>query len=491
MNYTTNKIHAKTFLVSLFILLNSLLPCSVEGVEMTKEYRNFIQVSPENPYLSVLILIGFLIVLASIFKPKFGLVVMLLFILVSSDIQLDKSANSERGATVRIEDIILILVSFGWLMGRARTRSLSFIKNVPVNKGIIVMSLVMILATCIGYLQGTVPLQRGILFLIKRLEYFWIFFMVLHSINTYKEAAVTVVILLIVSVAVAFIGIFQFFLFPISELTAGGTTATAGFGRANTLADFYLIVTGLTLGMVMYLKEKRKVFLALITMSVFIFAIVMTKSRGAYVSLPPLFFAAYLISRKTKILFFAVSLILVFIVYYASIFLSGDAEILVKRHHEDIKGQFISIGSVAAKGPEADSSFNARYTAWRDITPKIFEYPLLGHGVGAMRLGYLDNQYVHEAYDSGIIGLMALLYMNFVIFMAVLGFFYATDDPLSKSLSLGFIAGQAGMLVHGMSMTNFYTILNMEAFWLIIALIMALYYNEMLKKKTVPNGVPG
>jgi hypothetical protein len=473
----------KTFLVSLFILLSGLAPCCVEGANVVREYRNFIQVSPENPYLPILILIGFLIVLASIFKPKFGLVVMLLFILVSTDMQVDKNANSERGATIRIEDIILILVSFGWLMGRARTRSLSFIKNVPVNKGIIVMSLAIILATCIGYLQGTVPLQRGILFLMKRLEYFWIFFMVIHSVDTYNEIRIAVKILFIVSVAVAFIGIFQFFLYPMSELTGGGATATAGFGRANTLADFYLITTGLALGVVIYLKEKKKVLYALITMSVFIFAIVMTKSRGAYVSLPPLFFAAYLISRKTKILFFAVSLILVFILYFALTFLSGDTEILVKRHHEDIKGQFISIGSVATKGAEADSSFYARWIAWRDITPKIFDYPFFGHGVGAMRLGYLDNQYVHEAYDSGIIGLMALLYMNFVIFMAVLRFFLITDDPLSKSLTLGFASGQVGMLVHGMLMTNFYTILNMEAFWLILALIMALYYNEMLKKK--------
>jgi hypothetical protein len=53
----------------------------------------------------------------------------------------------------------------------------------------------------------------------------------------------------------------QFFLFPLSYLSKGGATATSGFGRANTLADFYLIAGGVFLGLLIYSSEKRKIWI--------------------------------------------------------------------------------------------------------------------------------------------------------------------------------------------------------------------------------------
>ena len=35
------------------------------------------------------------------------------------------------------------------------------------------------------------------------------------------------------------------------------------------------------------------------------------------------------------------------------------------------------------------------------------------------------------------------------------------------------------MMIHGWSIANFYTIMNMEIFWFILALIMILYHNHI------------
>ncbi len=454
-----------------------------------QKYRNFLNIPTEGPFLPIYMLIGVILVLLSFFKPKAAICVMLLFIMVSTDIQLDNNANSERGVTVRMEDIILLLVSGGWLLNRAKNRSLSIVKDVLINKGIIVMSVAMLISTLLGFFQGTVPMSRGILFTLKRLEYFWIFFMVLHIIDTGKEAAGILKLVLGVSVFVACFGIIQSILFPVSALSGGGATAMAGFGRANTLASFYLIMTGIFLGMLVYIEDRRKSIYFLVLLAILLLAIVLTKSRGAYVSLPPMFIAAYFICRRTKLLFFTISGLAVIGLFYLSTFLTGDKQILAKTHHEDIKGQFVSIGAVATKGPEADSSFNARYLAWKQGGPDIMKYPIFGHGVGAMKLGFFDNQYVHELYDTGIVGLLSLLYMNFVIFIALLNFFKYTNESFSRGLAMGLIAAQAGMLVHGMSITNFYTILNMEAFWLILALAMALYHSEKRERMASPQAV--
>ncbi len=467
------------------ILVSSifLFPFCLSADVSAERIRNFISISPENPYFPFVLLFGFILLLATFYKPKFGLIVMLFFIMVSTDMPVEKTQSSAgRSATIRFEDIILMLVSGGWLLNRAKTRTLGVIKNVPVYKGIMIMSFAMLLASLIGYLQGTVKLNNGILFTIKRLEYFWIFFMTLNIMDSYKEVRIAVKTLICVSVAVAAIGVVQFFLFPVSELVGGGATATAGFGRANTLADFFLIAVGLTMGLFIYLKDARSSFYCLIAFSIFLFAIIMTKSRGAYVSLPPIFFIAYLFSKSKKILLMFFFFLLLGGMYYATTLIDDyRAEILVEKHQNDIKNQFTSIGNVVTEGAESDSSFYARYTAWKDITPEIMAYPFFGHGVGSMTLGFLDNQYVHELYDTGIVGLFSLLYMNLVIFFTVLRFFRRTKDDLSRGLSLGFMAAQIGMLVHGITLTNFYTILNMEAFWFILALIMILYYNENTK----------
>lgn len=450
--------------------------------QTVQKYRNFLHIPYDSPFISIYLLLALLLAILSFFKPKIALIAMLFFILISTDIQVDKSANSERGVSIRMEDIVLLLVTGGWLLNRAKNRSLSIIKNVPINRGIIVMSLAMIISTLLGFFQDTVPVSRGILFTMKRLEYFWIFFMVLHTIETKEEAVKMLRLTFVAALLVAIIGIVQSFLSPSSPLTGGGTTATAGFGRANTLASFYLVMTGISVGLLVYLEDRREQIFYLASLSVFILAIVLTKSRGAYVSLPPLFFAAYVICKRTKFLFFILNSLAIMALFYLSTFFSGDLENLTRIHQDDIKGQFVSIGSVAVKGPEADSSFYARYTACRDIFPKIMDYPFFGHGVGAMFLGYLDNQYFHELYDTGFLGLFALLFFNFTVFIALYHFFHSTDDNFSRGLSMGLIAAQAGILVHGLTITNFYTILNMEAFCVILAIVMIMYYNEKQEK---------
>ena len=467
----------------LFLLLCS--PFFVDAVTISphKYNRSYISLSPENPYFLFILLFGVLIAIGSFFKPKFGLVVMLFFMMVSTDMPMGKSETTGRATTIRVEDIVLLLVSGGWLLNCAKTRSLSILKSVPINKGIVVMALAIVFATFIGYLQGTDTLG-GILFAMKRLEYFWIFFMTLNIMDDYKEVRLAVKILLYVSIVVAFIGLGQSLIFSVAEMESGAT-ATAGVCRANILADFLLIVLGLSLGLLLFVKEKSFSALCVIGFAVFLFAIIMTKSRGAYVSIPPMLFLAYLISRSRKIVLLSFVILFFGGVYFASTMITDyRAEFVIKENRNDIKNQFTSIGDVVTKGAQADSSYNARYMAWVSLMPEMLNYPVFGHGVGSMFLGTLDNQYFQELYETGIVGLISFLYMNLLIFICVFKFYLTTRDSFSKGLALGFLSAQIGILFHGVTITNFYTIINMEAFWFILALVMILYHNEKTAIKT-------
>ena len=482
-------------LLPALIAIAAFFPLSLSAGETADKVRNFLQVSPDNPFFPVLLLIGFIIALTAFLFPKVGLFVMLFFFLISTDMQVSNGVHSTgRAVSIRIEDIVLLLVSGGWMINRAKTRSLSSFRNVPVNKPIIAMALMIVLATIFGFLKGSVPFARGVLFTLKRLEYFWLFFMTLNIMETDKEVKTATTVLIWLSAFVAVVGVAMYVMMPVSALTGGGTTATSGFGRANTLADFFLIVGGVFVGMLIYSDTRKRMLFYLAICVLCAIVIIMTKSRGAYVSVPPLILTIVLASRSRKtVMTIAVAAILI-VMYQIVIFaidsapksnLSAGAAMLTQKHTGDIENQLESIKDVTLKGPEADSSFYARYSAWVNNIDEIFSHPILGHGVGSVPLSYFDCQHVREMYETGLLGFAVFLYMNLSIFIAVLNLFRATDDPFTKGMTCGFMGGQVGMLVHGVSIANFYTIMNMEVFWFVIAMIMVLYHNHQTRHKSL------
>ena len=473
--------YIKKIICSMVVLL---LPLALKASEDPDNIRNFLAISTENPFFPILLVIGLLIAISSFLFPRFGLILMIIFMLVSTDMQLDHSTQG-RGASVRFEDIILILVSVGWLFNRAKNRSLSLFRQVPINKSVLMMACVIVISTLIGYIAGTTHIRRGVLFSLKRLEYFWLFFMTLNIIESDREVKIAVKLLIVLTAIIAIIGSIQFFLFPLSGLTGGGATATTGFGRANTLADFYLIVGGMFLGLFIYANKRRDVLIYLFVTILCAGAIVMTKSRGAYVSVPPLLFILFIVTRNRKFLISVFIIIGLFIVYYTGMSLINSsplnegAQELVQKHTGDIKNQFESIEDIATKGVEADSSFYARYSSWVDNIDNILKRPLFGHGVGSVPLSYFDCHHVREVYETGFIGYTIFIWMNLAIFFTVLRLYRIADDTFVKGISSGFLGGHVAMLVHGWSIANFYTIMNMEVFWFVVALLMILYSNNV------------
>jgi len=474
----------------LFLLSLTLAPLSLHAAETADKTRNFLAITPDNPFFPVIALFAAIVAVTTFFSPKIGLIVMLFFMLISTDMQLEQTSG-ERAVSVRIEDFLLLFVSVGWLFNRAKTRTLSMFRNVPINRPILAMAAMILIASIAGYLQGTLPPRRGFFFTMKRLEYFWLFFMTLNIIDTNREVKIAFKILLWLTVFISIVGTIQCYLYPLSGNAMGGATATTGFGRANTLADFYLIVLGVFLGLLIYAKKRKEAAIYLLVTTLGSVAIIMTKSRGAYVSIPPLFATLILVSRSKKTLLYvlvATGILVSYILFTIALqYLPSDmargADVLTKNGTKDMGEQLESIQSVATEGPEGDSSFYARYSSWVNNKEKIASRPILGHGVGSVPLANFDCQHVREMYETGLLGFAVFLYMNLAIFIAILNLFLMTDDPFEKGVSCGFLGGHVAMMIHGVSIANFYTIMNMEVFWFVIGLIMVLYHNRVKARK--------
>jgi len=471
-------------------VLLAFLPGSLAAAERVTS--GFLTVSPENPYFPFLMLFGLMLAGLTFFRPKIGLTIMLLFIMVSTDMPMRGESVGSRAVTIRIEDLVLVLVSGGWLLNRARSRSLALSRNVPVNRAILPMALMIILSMIFGQLQGTADLRSSLLFGMKRLEYFWIFFMALNLIETEAEAWRAARLFLGASAVIAMIGAVQFFLFPISALTAGGATSTLGFGRANTFADFLLIVIGLALGLMIFARTRQELLLTAGGFILFLAALLLTKSRGAYVSLLPLLVVVLLVTRSPRLVTVLWILSGLTAGYFAiKLAVGGEPELLISHHYDDFGYQFASIGRVAKEGIEGDSSLYVRYAYfWQDVE-RALKYPLLGRGVGSVPLAFFDVHYKRELHETGLLGLLAFFIMNGTILLTAFRFYLRTANPLYKGLAVGFFGGHVGILVHALTIENFYTIFNMEAFWFFLALLMVFYHHEELRSWRGAGADPG
>ncbi len=427
-----------------------------------------------DPTAKFFLLFAVLIAVVTFFFPKVGLAVMLFSMLFASDVSVgDDAGTRARAVTIRAEDVLLILISGGWLIRRATTRTLSIVKFVPANFPVVAMTVAILAASTLGYLQGTTPLNRGFLFTLKRLEYFWIFFMTLNIMDSDREGKICVKLLLGASAVIAVLGIIQHFLFPV----AGGITTTAGYGRANTLGSFLLIVIGISFGI--FIKaDRRKCVPYFLLFSGLVLTLIFTKSRGAYVSMAPLMAVIAVLAWNQRFftLVFGGGLVLALLIA-GRLMIPTQAKALVTMHTNDIAHQVRSIGDVAVGGITADSSLNARFQFWRYSVREMVRYPILGQGVGSKALGTTDNQYVREMLETGLVGLCCFLYMNIVILTTSLRLYSDARDPIVSGLACGFFGGHVGMLVHGLTISNFYTILNMEVFWFVTALIMLFHHN--------------
>ena len=90
--------------------------------------------------------------------------------------------------------------------------------------------------------------------------------------------------------------------------------------------------------------------------------------------------------------------------------------------------------------------------------------PLLGYGVTGY--AFMDAQFPRVLVETGILGLMAFLYILYSIFKLGFTNLGQVSDPFNRGLIKGFIAGFIGLLFHAIGANTFIIVRIMEPFWL-------------------------
>lgn len=403
---------------------------------------------------------GFLILMMAFNSIQAALYLLVLSMLLSPELAVGTVQGKGVGGrelSFRLDDLMLIVLGFSWLVKTVVYRELALLKSTPVNRPILYYMLACIIATIIGILMGRVQWMTGMFFVLKYFEYFFVFFMTLNNVTTKKQAIGLVVVLLVTC--------FLITLFAIAQIPTG-ERATAPFegesGEPNTLGGYLAFMMAVVIGFLLHITKLpiRAMLLFLLFCSGL--GLMATLSRSSYLAGIVLIVSVAATQwRRPGVLM---------IVLLAAILLPVAAPGNVKeRVYETFYGKQYG-GEMKIGGVGVDLSTTERLRSWQFVLKGWSHQPLFGHGVTGY--AWADAQYVKILGETGLVGLIAFLFMIRRLWKTSRDTFEAEEDPFCKGLAHGFLLGMVAILAHSIGANSFIIIRIMEPFWLVAGLVM-------------------
>lgn len=286
-----------------------------------------------------------------------------------------------------------------------------------------------------------------------------LFFMMTNNIRSKKQIKIFIAVFLITCALVC--------VYASTQIGIRYRT-TAPFegaeGEPNTLGGYLVLVFAVSLGFFLYslnpMWRLSSGLLACFIIPPFLFSL----SRGSYLAFIATYLTLIILTRKKKALLI---IILVAAIFLLPALLPG--RVIGRITETFIPGRvYEPLGERVA----LDEAASARIEAWKTVLERWKDRPALGYGVTGVAL--VDTQYTRVLGETGIIGMFAFVWLILSIFRIGLQAFKTVEDDWSRGLSLGFLAGFVGLLIHGFSASTFVIVRIMEPFWFLAAIIVIL-----------------
>jgi len=368
------------------------------------------------------------------------------------------STTESRGVTLRLDDILLSLVCLTWLFRMAIYKELGSFRQTPLNQPIAWYWMIALFTTLVGFYVGRVG-AYGFFFVLKYLEYFLLFYMIINHLHDKDTIKRFLVILFFTCLIASLVGMSQI---------PSGARVSAPFegaeGEPNTFGGYLMLMFSLALGIFLYTPKGKRRLLLMALMGIIFVPFVFTESRSSYLSFVAAFGLFIIFSEKKRLLI-AMSLIGIVL---APVLLPQNVvdRVMFTFNQADEAGQ-LKVGGV-----KIDTSTTERLKSWENVLTKRFpQNPLLG--VGVTGGGFLDAQYPRVLLESGLIGLVLFLWLLRRIWVLIKHCYRKVGDPVFKGAALGALCGYGGLLVHAIGANTFIIVRIMEPFMIILGLLFA------------------
>ena len=413
----------------------------------------------QDPTVQMLLgILGLVYFFISFFSIPVGLVIMVIAMIFSPEIPL--GAIGARDIVVRIEDLLIPLLTLAWLAHTVVNRKgTGFVKS-PLNLPILLLVGLSLFSTVFGAIRGWLNPVQALFYLGKTIEYFMIFFIVINSVRSERGVRIFLFFMLLTLTGLILYTTWQIpstAMFSTHRLTApfeGGRPQPATVG--GYIAFFSVII----LSLLIYIKKPLLQWLLSALALLSVVSLLYTFNRSSYIAfLGGVLLLAILSKKRWLNVLFAAFLIL------SPFVLPRAVKERIAYTWEDAKNPYRVLG--------VDASLQERIFSFRRAWDSLKTSPFFGKGITSYN--YVDNQYTRSLCEIGLIGLALWLWIYFRLFKISRWLHHVLEDEIFKGLALGYSAGILCLLLHGFGSITFYVVRIMEPFWFISGLVVSLY----------------
>ena len=415
----------------------------------------------------ILIGLGIAVSVLVFFKTEIAIYLLIFSMLLSPEFGVGGLATTGgtlgRGVTFRLDDFLLVIIAFSWLIKSALYKELGIFKKTPLNGAMLFYAFACVLSTLLGIAAGRVELMTGSLFVLKYIQYFVLFFLVINSIEDRKQLRRYWMAVLVTALIVGAIGLAQI---------PGGGRVTAPFEgdspEPNTFAGYLGFVILICLAMALNLPSfKRSMYYFFIAAFLFL-PFLFTLSRASYLGFIPGLAVVLLLNHQRVVSYTLLALFLTVLIF---------PNVFPQAIRDRIAFTFTQApqaGQVTVLGQRLDTSTSARLRSFQEAADAFYQEPLVGYGVTGW--SFIDAQYFRTLIETGLVGLMAFLFLLYRLFQLGLDRFRSSgEDPFARGLAIGFLGGFVCLLFHAIGSNTFIIVRIMQPFWLVTGLVFMLH----------------
>ncbi len=410
----------------------------------------------------ILAVLFFIICFSSI---RLSLILLVFSMLLSPEIGVAQTVKRE--VTLRFDDILLLIITIGWLARMAVFSDLGLMLKNPINKPIMAFSAVAAISTTLGAMNGNVNPLAGFFFVLKMVEYFFLFSIVVNYVRKEEDINQLLNSLLIVFGIICLYGLFM-------VLTGGDVSAPfeGEEPERNTLGGYLVLMASVAVGVMLHSKSQLERNLIAIILPIFLVVLLFSISRSGWLSAITALFVLF-ISTKRKGIFFAFILVALLIVPFVLPDIVQE-RISFTFFQSRRVGQQVQVGSVFL-----DTSSSARLFSYKLVLSKFLKNPLFGFGITGF--GFIDGQFFRNLIEIGILGSVTFLWLLVGVHNIIRKATRIDFSPRLKGLTIGFYAAFWAMMAHALTANTFIIVRIAEPFWCIAGLMVSLSHLQMAK----------
>lgn len=419
------------------------------------------------PSLSLPLLVGSLVLIIGFLSPEAGLYVLVVSMLLGPEMLvggIGSGATLGRGVTLRFDDLVVVLVALGWLARTAVSDGAGRFFKSPLHRPIMLYTAACVFATLMGILFGRVRPFGGFFFLLKYYEYFFIFFMAVNIVKTQVQVKRLLFVSLITCGLVTFYALAQI---PTGERVSAPFEGSEG--EPNTLGGYLVFMMAVVTGFLLTPGSIEKRYPLFILLGLCGLALQATLSRTSFLAAAVVLLVVMELARRKSVALFGSMLFGIFLLIL--IMPAGVVERVTYTFNQPEEYGQLEVGTL-----KIDTSTSERIRSWQAAMKLFAGSPIWGAGVTGGP--FMDAMFPRVLTETGLLGLMAFLYLLWTIFQVGWSTLHETTDPFVKGLALGFLLGFVGLIFHSVGANTFIIVRIMEPFWLFAALLIKSRVNE-------------